>query len=97
MIEHALTIASIVLFLHSCTWGGMIFNGIQNWVKPEDWMSKPIYNCPICMTPYYGTLIYVLFFGVSLQDWLLTVGTACGFSVVSVVLITIREYFLNQE
>lgn len=75
----------------------MIFNGIKNLVSPERWIYKPIYGCPICMTPWWGTLIYWLFFHHSWQDWLLTVGTASGFSVVSVVLLSIRDACLKYE
>ena len=56
-------------------------------------ISKPIYNCPICMTPWWGTLIYWLFFGLSIPDWLLTVGAASGISVISVILIYAKDYF----
>jgi len=43
------------------------------------------------MTPYYGTIIYLLFFRLSFTDWLLTIGTAAGMSVISVILIDIKD------
>ena len=49
------------------------------------------------MTPWWGTLIYWLFFNISWQDWLLTVGMASGLSVVSVVLLSIRDACLHIE
>lgn len=45
------------------------------------------------MTPWWGTLIYWIFFHVSFQDWLLTVGAAAGMSVISVVLIHAKDYY----
>jgi hypothetical protein len=43
------------------------------------------------MTPYYGTIVYLIFFKLSIMDWLLTIGTAAGISVLSVLLIDIRD------
>ena len=91
MIEHAFIIAMIVLFIHACSWQGMIFEGIKKLIKPEGHLYKPIYGCPICMTPYYGTIMYLLFFRLSFVDWLLTIGTAAGMSVISVILIDIKD------
>jgi hypothetical protein len=91
MLEHALVIAFIVLFIHACSWKGMIFDGIKKIIPPQGHIYKPIYGCPICMTPYYGTVIYLLFFNQSFTDGLLTVATASGMSVISVLLIDIKD------
>jgi len=91
VISHAFIIAMIVLFIHACSWKGMIFEGIKKLIKPEGHLYKPIYGCPICMTPYYGTIVYLIFFRLSVMDWLLTIGTAAGISVLSVLLIDIRD------
>ncbi|WP_419788894.1 hypothetical protein HDF19_05795 [Mucilaginibacter sp. E4BP6] len=91
MIQHAFIIAMIVLFIHACSWKGMIFEGIKKLIKPEGHIYKPIYGCPICMTPYYGTIMYLLFFRLSFVDWLLTIGTAAGMGVISVILIDIKD------
>ena len=87
----AAMIAFIILFLHACTWEGMIFEDIKKYIKPEGKLYKPIYGCPICMTPWWGTIIYWIFFHVSFINWLLVVGTASGISVVFVVLLALRE------
>lgn len=103
MISQAIIIASIVLFINSCTWDGMIFEKIKKIIKPADEdhpdrkLYKAVYGCPICMTPYYGTLIYWLSFHNSLQEWLLTIGAASGFSVVSIVLLSLRDAALKYE
>lgn len=54
-------------------------------------ISKPVYGCPICMTPWWGTIIYWMFFGTSGVDWLLTIGCAAGMGVLSVVFIDIKD------
>jgi hypothetical protein len=51
MLTHAFIIAMIVLFIHASSWDGMIFEGIKKIIKPEGHLYKPIYGCPICMTP----------------------------------------------
>ena len=96
MIEHAFIIAMIVLFIHSTTWKGMIFESIKKIIKPEGMIYKPIYGCPICMAPYYGTLIYVFCFPLSWIDGVLTIATAAGMSVISVILIDIKDYCIAR-
>ena len=93
---NALLISLIVLFIHSCTWDGMIFARIKDYIKPKGMLYKPIYGCPICMTPYYGTLIYLLFINVSFADYIMTIGGASGFSVLWICVLAIRNY-LNGE
>ena len=97
IITHAFIIAMIVLFIHACTWKGMIFEGVKNIIKPEGHLYKPIYGCPICMTRYYGTIIYLIFFRLSVMDWLLTIGTAAGISVISVLLIDIKDGICHKN
>lgn len=98
---NALIIAMIVLFIHSTTWDGMIFGKVKDWIKPEGLLYKPIYGCPICMTPWYGTIIYWLFFASSFEaswkDWLLTVGTAAGMSVLTIVMLSVRDACIKYD
>ena len=58
MIEIALITALIVLFLHVCTWEGMIFSFVDKSLKhlPE-YLKKPLYSCPICATIWWGPSI----------------------------------------
>lgn len=53
-------------------------------------LYKPIYGCPACMVPWYGTAIYWIFYHKSISDWLLTVGAAAGVSVVFLVFLAER-------
>jgi hypothetical protein len=97
MAERALIIAMIVLFLHACSWRGMIFSGIKKIIEPKGHLYKPLYGCPICMTPWYGTIIYLLFFHISLADGVLTVAAASGFNVLSVLLIDIKDAICKSK
>lgn len=58
MIEKSFILALIVLFLHACTWKGMIFSFVAENLKDlPDFIKKPLYDCPICMTLWWGALI----------------------------------------
>lgn len=91
MIINAITISLIVLFIHATSWTGHIFEGIKKVIKPEGKLYKPIYGCPICMTPWWGSAIYWLLYGFGITDWLVTIFTAAGFSVLWVLLIDIKD------
>ena len=62
MIETAFLIAFNVLFLHASTWDGMINEWVRsmafNWPV---WVKKPLFDCPICMAPWWGALIMLTF------------------------------------
>lgn len=89
MIIQALAIALIILFVHACTWEGMIFGSVEKILPSTEgkWLWKPMYGCPICMTPWWGTLIYWIFFHVSILDWIMTISCAGGLSVLSVAVL----------
>ena len=95
MLQQAVVIALVIMFLNATTWEGMIFHGIRKLIDPEAAISKPIYNCPICMGPWWGTLIYILFFHESFKSYLLTVGAASGLCVIAVILLAIREKMIE--
>ena len=73
MIELAVLIAFAVLFLNATTWEGMIFEDVANWLdtKLPEWISKPLYGCPICMAVWYGSFFYILYSG--LDKWIVIV------------------------
>lgn len=61
MTEPIFITAFIVLFLHICTREGMIFSFVSALLKPlPDYIKKPLYDCPICMTIWWGSLILFL-------------------------------------
>lgn len=110
MLADALKIALIILAGHSFTWDGQIFDGIKRLINPDWKISKPIYGCPICMTPWWGTIIWLIFFRVQTivqdgniyqtnlgwMDWFLTIATATGISVIGVIMIDIRDYAVSR-
>lgn len=64
---------------------GEIFGGLRRlFVSLPDKLHNPVYDCPVCMVPWYGSAIYWLAYGVSVRDWLLTVIPAMGLNAVIV-------------
>ena len=73
MIELSILIAFAVLFIHTTTNEGHIFEDVANWLdtKLPDWIIKPLYGCPICMSFWYGSVFYILYHG--LDKWIFLV------------------------
>ncbi len=69
MIELSILIAFACLFINSTTWEGMIFEDVANWLdtKLPEWISKPLYGCPICMSFWYGSVFYIIYKGVEIE------------------------------
>lgn len=66
IIEHALIIALCVHAINACFWEGMIFEEAGNWLETNaHWFWKPSVGCPICMVPWSGSILHLLFF----NDW----------------------------
>lgn len=92
MIENAFIIAMVVYFIHATFWPTQIFGGIALWLEdrmPEK-LTMPLFNCPICMTPWWGTLIYLIgglwdnghFKDQQLETIILTVFCAAGINTI---------------
>jgi hypothetical protein len=97
MVMEAFIIAMIVLFIHATTWEGQIMSWVKKLVNEDSYISKPIYGCPICMTPWWGTATYLILFGWGgWRDWLGIIGCASGISVISVIGIYIKDYCANR-
>jgi hypothetical protein len=69
MIELSILIAFSVLFIHTTTNEGHIFEDVANWLdtKLPDWIIKPLYGCPICMSFWYGSIFYIIYEGVNIE------------------------------
>lgn len=48
--------------VHASTTDRMIFARVAR-IKLPDWITFPIYECPICMSSFHGLLLAVLWFG----------------------------------
>lgn len=82
MLEKSICIAVAVLCVHVIIyWPGMIFHGIADYAARKKWpekLEKPIFSCPICMTPYYGSVFYWVCLAGSWREWIVVIFVAMG-------------------
>lgn len=106
MLEPAFIVAFIVYFIRATLWKGMIFYYIKKKLSfLPSYIRKPLYECPVCMTPWWGTVIYLIahfselpgFKYLSLPFLIFTVFTASGIITVFVVLYKIYKNLSQEE
>lgn len=90
MLERIVIIALSVLAVWSTMWEGAILEFVSKFfaeiLDDTDWekWEKPIYSCPICMVPYYGTGFFLIFWPNStFLEWVITIVGAMGFNVIA--------------
>ena len=106
MVETAFIIAFIVYFIKATTWKGMIFYELTE--KLERWpefVRKPLYECPVCMTPWWGIAIYFTghyaglpeFADISFQRLFFTVFTAAGINTIFLIINKIYDTLFTHD
>ncbi len=99
MLEMAFCISFVVLFVHASTWEGMLLQFIPSffWDAPV-WVKKPLFDCPVCMAPWYGALVMV-FSGWYPDNWVqpfIILAISGGINVVASSIIN-REAFNGAD
>jgi len=64
MIDKIIIISFIVFAIHYSMQEGEIFGKLGAWFErnlPEK-LKQPVFDCPVCMCPWYGSIIYWLVF-----------------------------------
>lgn len=76
MLEKSLIISLLVLSIHYTMQEGEIFEGLGKWfekVLPGK-LHPPVFACNVCMTVWYGTLLYWLIpwqkLNLTVSNWL---------------------------
>jgi hypothetical protein len=100
MLQAGFITAFIVYFIKATTWRGMIFHGVKQKLRnlPEN-IRKPLIECPVCMTPWWGTAIYLTghytgiteFRKLTAQSVIFTVFTASGINTIFLMLNKIHD------
>lgn len=96
MIENIIIIALFVYAISATAWDDHIFQKVGDWAEenlPEK-IYKPFIGCPICMVPWWGTVIYLVadVLGVpSFQDarWFMILGTVIAAMGVNALIVKI--------
>jgi hypothetical protein len=85
MIEKIIIIALLVNAIHYVMQPGEIFSFIGAVLSDNlpEVLHNPVFDCNVCMTPWYGTALYFLIpWPHCWQDWLVVVIAAMGLNVV---------------
>jgi hypothetical protein len=45
-------------------------------------LHQPVFECNVCMTPWYGSVMYWIIYGHGWEDWLFTIFMAMGLQIV---------------
>ena len=106
MLTTAFIIAFIVYFIKATTWKGMIFHGV---IEKLEWLpkklKKPLFECPVCMTPWWGVLIYLIGHYAGLEEFseltfrrlVFTVFAAAGINTLFLILNKIYDTLATHE
>lgn len=87
MLEKIIIVSFCVIAIWATLLYGMIFGFIGTWAqklkkngKPNipAWLQKPLFDCVICMTMYYGSALYWIYWGESVKEWVIVVIAAMG-------------------
>lgn len=84
MITEAFIIAMLVLCIWYTMQSGEIFSFIGTVLSDNlpYKLHNPVFDCNVCMTPWYGTALYWLIFRHNWIEWLIVVFTAMGINIV---------------
>lgn len=94
MLEKALILSLIVIFIHLTFQEGEIFEFVGKWFTrhlPVK-LHKPVFSCPICMTPWWGSIVMAVacivgidvFQNIHFWSWLFILAIGGGISTVYV-------------
>lgn len=87
MIEKIIITSLLVMAIWATMWEGMIFGFVRKWGERNlGKLREPVYDCPICMTFWYGSGVYYLLWRNSWIEWAIVVVAAMGLNAVLVKL-----------
>lgn len=71
MVEHIFIIAFISYGWCACFWEEHIFEKVGDWLydRLPEFITKPLYDCPICNSFWMGTAIYWTMWGHDWKEW----------------------------
>jgi hypothetical protein len=86
VLYKAFCISFIVIAIWATYWEHMIFGFVTKIGEKylPEWLQKPLFSCPICLCPWYGTVIYWMFFPGPIAEYIVTIVVAMGINTVFV-------------
>lgn len=79
MLTQIIIISLLVRAIHYTMQEGEIFGKLGDWFEkntPES-IHPPLFGCNVCMTPWYGSVLFLIIYGPSLA-WPIVVIAAMG-------------------
>src|SRR5687767_9357574 len=105
MLTNIVILSLIIYFVKASTWPGMILEKVGVWVEDTlgEYWSKPVIGCPVCMGPWWGTVLYLLahfleiqgFEDIRAQTIIFTVFSVAGLN--TVILMLNKEYDVAKK
>lgn len=93
MLEKIVITALVTISIWAVFLPDMILGKVREWAEKvgiSEYLQKPILTCPICMSFWYGTALYLILWKVSIADWFITVFGAMG-------LLSLVIYFFSKD
>lgn len=84
MLEQACIIGFMVFAIYYTMLDGEIFGALGTFFYRHlpNAFHQPVYYCPICMVPWYGSAIYWIVWHHDVKDWIVSVITAMGINFI---------------
>jgi hypothetical protein len=69
MINNLLIATAWIWGVHCLFYEGYLFEKLGNKLHDEvgDWICKPLFDCPPCMSSIHGVIFGIIFYGVSIK------------------------------
>ena len=68
---------------------GFVGKWLGTWLPPK--LHQPIFDCPVCQAPWYGTILYWIFWHNGRKEWIICIIAAMGLNAVLVKLFPDKE------
>lgn len=82
-MEHIFILAMLVFAIHYTMQEGEIFGWLGDlFERLPNIVHQPLYDCQVCMVPWYGTIIFFIFWPGDLTSWIMTIIPAMGVNAV---------------
>lgn len=88
MLEKAVIVSLITLTIYGVFMDGMVFSCFRKLLlKLPKTIHKPVFDCPFCMTPYWGSTVYFGLIGGDVKEWVIVILAASGLNfIISIIL-----------
>jgi len=92
MAEKIFITICFIWFIYGILLPGMIFGSVGRWLGMSvftgkfTFLQKPVYACPACMSPWWGTWLYWTFWGDSWHEWIVVIMCTTGANILFVSL-----------